>query len=89
MERINSLFSKNIFVSYPTNYTNKQKTALSLTGKNIFPQKEDSNTEIAKYLDILYKDTNEEFLKKTDKLKLNNAYSPMKCQKLNYGTFYL
>ncbi len=82
-------FKRNIFASYPSNYQNKQKTALSLAGKDIFDKKEDVDTEISYYLDILYKDTDEKLLKKTDKLKLSGAYSPMKCQNLHYGNFYL
>ena len=87
MEGITS--NRNIFVSYPSNYQSKQKTILSLAGKDIFEKNEDIDTEISYYLDILYKDTDEKLLKKTDKLKLSEAYSPIKCQNLHYGNFYL
>ena len=88
MESI-SAFKRNIFVSYPSNYENKQKTMLSLAGKDLFEKQENLDTEISYYLDILYRDTDENFLKKIDKLKLNGAYSPMKCQNLHYNNFYL
>ena len=89
MDRINSFF-KNDFVSYPTNYAAKQKTPLSVTGKDIFKtQEKEINKEISAYLDILYKDSDDDILSKTDKLKLNSAYTPMKTTKLHYGNFLL
>lgn len=88
MESISKL-NQNIFASYPSNYQSKQKTMLSFLGKDILDKKEDINTEISYYLDILYSDTDEKFLKKVDKLKLNGAYSPIKCQNLHYNSFYL
>jgi len=61
MESINSLFGKrNIFVSSPSNFTQKQTTLKSLGIKDLFaPKNDDIDKEIAFYLDILYKDTDE------------------------------
>lgn len=89
MDGINSFF-KNDFVSYPTNYSAKQKTPLSVWGKDILKTDEkEINKEISAYLDILYKDSDEDILSQTDKLKLNNAYSPMKATKLHFGNFFI
>jgi len=89
MDGINP-FSKNIFVSYPANYSAKQKTPLSVVGKDILERSNnDIDKEIATYLDILYRDTDGDILDMTDKLKLNNAYSPMKSSKLHYGKFFI
>ncbi len=90
MDGINNIFKNNIFVKNPTNFASKQKSMLNLSGNELFKTKEeDLNKEISFYLDILYKDTDENLLKKTDKLKLTNAYLPIKCQNLHYGEFYL
>ena len=95
MESINSLFSgfngRNIFVTYPSEYAQKQKPVAAFCSKDLFVgnKTDDVNKEIAMYLDILYKDTDEELLKKTDKLKLNSAYLPMKCQTIKQNSFYL
>ena len=89
MDRINP-FIKNDFVSYPTNYSAKQKTPLSLKGNDIFKtDKKEVNKEISAYLDILYNDSDEEVLSKMDKLKLSSAYSPMKTTKLHFGNFFI
>ena len=89
MDRINP-FIKNDFVSYPTNYSAKQKTPLSLTGKDIFKtDKKEVNKEISAYLDILYNDSDEEVLSKMDKLKISSAFSPMKTTKLHFGNFFI
>ena len=89
MDGINP-FITNDFVSYPTNYSAKQKTTLSLTGKDIFQKNEkEINKEISAYLDILYNDSDEEILSKIDKLKLSSAYSPMKTTKLHFGNFFI
>ncbi|MCR4880753.1 MAG: hypothetical protein K6A44_02220 [bacterium] len=89
MDKINP-FIKNDFVSYPTNYSAKQKTPLSLAGKDIFKTDEkEINKEISAYLDILYNDSDEEILSKMDKLKLSSAYSPMKTTKLHFGNFFI
>ena len=89
MESINSIFMKNSFMSYPANYNAKQKTVLSLAGKDIFKKDDGLNKEISKCLDILYNDTDKNLLKQTDKLKMRNAYSPIKTQKLHFGNFYI
>ena len=89
MDRINP-FSNSDFVSYPANYASKQKTALSLAGKDVLKNNEEEiNKEISAYLDVLYNQTDEEILSKADKLKLNSAYSPMKMTKLHYGNFFI
>jgi len=95
MESINSFFTgfndKNIFATYPSEYSQKQKPVSAFCSKDLFVgnKTDDVNKEIAMYLDILYKDTDEELLKKTDKLKLNSAYLPMKCQTIQKDGFYL
>ena len=89
MDGINP-FSKSDYVSYPTNYSAKQKTPQAFMKKDIFQTDEkEINKEISAYLDILYNDSDEEILSKADKLKLNSAYSPMKTTKLHYGNFFI
>ena len=89
MDKINP-FLNNDFVSYPANYSAKQKTPQSLAKKEIFKTDENEiNKEISAYLDILYKDSDEEILSKIDKLKLSSAYSPMKTTKIHYGNFFI
>ena len=89
MDGINP-FAKSEYVSYPTNYSAKQKTPQSLAKKDIFKTDESEiNKEISAYLDILYSDSDEDILSKMDKLKLSNAYSPMKTTKLHYGNFFI
>ncbi len=89
MDGINP-FMKNDFVSYPTNYSAKQKTPQSLAKKDIFKTDEhEINKEISAYLDILYNDSDEDIFSRMDKLKLSSAYSPMKTTKLHYGNFFI
>ena len=90
MDGINP-FIKNDFVSYPANYSAKQKTPLSVFGKDILAEKDtEINEEISRYIDILYSDMDDnDILPSTDKLKLNNAYAPMKSTKLHYGKFFI
>ena len=89
MDGINP-FLKNDFVSYPTNYSAKQKTPQSLAKKDIFKTDENEiNKEISAYLDILYNDSDDDVLSRMDKLKLSSAYSPMKTTKLHYGNFFI
>lgn len=92
MENINSFFGeRNIFATYPTSFKEKQKSISSLATKDILSKDnaDEINKEISMYLDILYKDTDEELLKKTDKLKLNSAYLPIKCLTQKFNNFYL
>ena len=90
MDKINPFSNKNSFVSYPSNFNSTQKTIQSLANKDILaPKEDDINKEIAMYLDILYKDTDEDLLKPTDKLKISSAYAPLKYQKNESGIFYL
>ena len=90
MDGINP-FSRNEFISYPANFSAKQKTPLTVFGKDILAKKDtEINNEISRYIDILYSDAdNNDILHVTDKLKLNNAYSPMKSEKLHYGSFFI
>ena len=58
--------------------------------KDILAKKDnDVDKEISMYLDILYKDSDDDILKKTDKMKLNGAYSPIKNKNLHYGKFFI
>ena len=62
MESINSFFTgfndKNIFATYPSEYSQKQKPVSAFCSKDLFVgnKTDDVNKEIAMYLDILYKD---------------------------------
>ncbi len=87
MDSINSVFQRNIFVEKPTNYKTQQTTLLSLVGKDILAPQKKAEEDITAYIDILYKDTDDNLLKSIDKLKLTGAYSPMKSQKLHYDGF--
>jgi len=87
MESINSIFARNRYISQPTNYSSQQKTMLSLVGKDILSSKNKVNDDISTYIDILYSNSNDDFLQSTDKYKMTNAYSPIKSQKLHYNNF--
>ena len=88
MDSINSIFARNCFVSQPTNYSSKQKTMLSLVGKDILHPSRYVDDDIMAYIDILYNNSDdEEILQSVDKLKMTSAYSPMKTQRLHYNNF--
>lgn len=89
MDGINP-FLKSDCVSYPANYSAKQRTTESLAKKDIFKTDENEiNKEISRYLDILFNDSDDDTLNTMDKLKLSNAYSPMKSTKLHFGNFFI
>lgn len=89
MEKLNFFSEHNIFASYPTVYEQKQKTTNAMQIKDLFAKHEsDVNKEIAMYLDILYKDTDEEFLKRPDATK-SGAYLPLKSHTIKQSCFYL
>ena len=78
------------YVSYPSNYSARQRTPMAVSGKELFKTQEtEINKEISKYLDILYNDSDEEILSTIEKLKLNNAYSPMRTTKIQNIGFYI
>lgn len=89
MEKLNFFSKRNIFVSYPASCEQKPKTTNAMQIKDLFAKSEsDVNKEIAMYLDILYKDTDEEFLKRPDAIK-SSAHLPIKTQTIRQTGFYL
>ena len=89
MDSINSIFLRNCYVAQPANYNSRQKTMLSLVGKDILHPSKKIADDISAYIDILYNnsDGNDNIFESVDKLKMTNAYSPMKSQKLHYNNF--
>ena len=89
MEKLNFFSERNIFVSYPASCEQKPKTTNALQIKDLFAKSEsDVNKEIAMYLDILYKDTDEDLLKRPDAIK-SSAHLPIKTQTIRQTGFYL
>ena len=89
MDSINQIFKHNIFSTNPTKFQ-YSKRAVEKQYRDIFATKEtEINKEISMYLDVLYKDSDEELLNKTDMLKLSNAYLPITSKTIHFGDIYL